>query len=144
MTKKVLVEKVHEDALLPWFVTEGSAGADLFSYEDGTINPLERKVFKTGIKVAVPLGYEMQIRPRSGLASKYGITVLNSPGTIDSDYREEVEVLLINFGEKPYGVKKGDRIAQAVIQKVERLDYEETNELPRNKSRVGGFGSTGV
>ena len=139
----VEVLRVHELARLPSFGSAGAAGADLYAVESFRLNPGEIAAARTGIHVAVPTGYEMQIRPRSGLAAKYGITVLNSPGTVDSDYRGEVKVLLANTGSAPHEFIPGDRIAQAVILPVLKTTYVEVGELDATLRGDGGFGSTG-
>jgi dUTP pyrophosphatase len=139
----VEVLRVHELAKLPMFGTTGAAGADLTCIESHRLYPGEMHAFRTGLHVAVPPGYEMQIRPRSGLAAKYAITVLNAPGTIDSDYRGEVKVLLANTGHVPHDFIPGDRIAQAVIAPVLKTTYVEVSELDATMRGDGGFGSTG-
>lgn len=143
MSTVVRFVKLHPDAKAPVFQTDGSVGADLVSVEDVDIAPGKFRLVKTGLQVALPRGVEMQIRPRSGLAFKHGVTVLNTPGTIDSDYRGEVGVLLVNHGETSFTVSKGDRIAQAVLNKVVLANYKEARELPGTDRGEGGFGSTG-
>ncbi len=128
---------------LPIYATEGSAGADLKSVINYILEVGERKVIPTGIKMAIPNEYEVQIRPRSGLALKYGITMPNSPGTIDSDYRGEVGVILQNLGEEPFVINEGDRIAQMVLSKHSVADFIKVEKLDETE-RTGGFGSTGV
>lgn len=123
--------------------TVGSAGIDLRSNENLTISSEERVLIKTGLFIELPSGYEAQIRPRSGLAFKHGITVLNSPGTIDSDYRNEIAVILYNTGEK-FSIEKGDRIAQMVIQKVPEVTFVEVEELSETERGLNGCGSTGI
>jgi len=139
------VKKIYPDAILPSYAKEGDACMDLCSYEDYILKRGERKAIGTGLRFEIPSGYEMQVRPRSGAAIKYGITVLNTPGTVDSGYRGEVKVIMINLGEEPYSIHKGDRIAQAKISRVEDIviqeSIEELSETPRGS---GGFGSTGV
>jgi len=142
---KLFVKKT-EDALdlpLPARGTSHSAGLDLHAKINTTIKKGERTLVPCGIRVALPFGYEAQVRPRSGLALKYGVTVLNSPGTIDADYRGEVGVVLINHGGEDFEIVRGDRIAQMVIAKVEMLEPVETDELPETNRGDGGFGSTG-
>jgi dUTP pyrophosphatase len=133
-------------AILPAYETEGAAGMDLRALlpEDVTIAPLGRVKIPTGLFMEVPFGYEAQVRPRSGLAIRNGITVLNAPGTIDSDYRGEVEVILVNLGEEPFSIKNGDRIAQLVIAPVFRMPITEALSLGDTKRGAGGFGSTGI
>ena len=128
------------------YSTEGSAGIDLSSaiQEDVIIKPGERKLITTNLILAIPPGYEGQVRPRSGLALKYGITVLNSPGTIDSDYRGEVKALLVNFGTENFTVKFGDRIAQLIISKYEKVEPVLVTELSDTSRGTGGYGSTGI
>ncbi len=131
---------------LPQYMTEGSSGMDLFASleEEIVLHAGERKLIPTGISVAIPEGFEGQIRPRSGLAIQKGIGLVNGPGTIDSDYRGEVGVLLINFGKDPVTVRNGERIAQMVISRVFRSTLVEVDDLPPTRRQDGGFGSTGV
>ena len=131
---------------IPSYETEGSAGMDLRASIDAaiTLKPLERAIIKTGLYIALPIGFEAQVRPRSGLAAKKGITVLNSPGTVDADYRGEIGVILINLSNEEFVVNDGERIAQLVIAKHERLKWEEVAILDNTERGVGGFGSTGV
>ena len=137
---------VKEGALLPEFQTAGSAGADLRAYlsEPVTLAPMERKMIPTGLFVELPVDYELQVRPRSGLALKHGITVLNSPGTIDSDYRGEICVLLINLGTEPFTVQHGDRIAQAVVAPVVPVCFTQCSTLSQTARGMDGYGSTGI
>ena len=130
---------------LPAYATISSAGVDLRAFLDHPIDlkPLERKIIATGIKLALPEGYEAQIRPRSGLAAKHGISILNSPGTIDSDYRGEIGVILINLSNKVFTINRGDRIAQLVLTKYEKINWKIIKELPKTNRGFGGFGSTG-
>lgn len=128
---------------LPQQATAGAAGYDLASAEDAILQPMERRLFATGLRIAVPQGYECQLRPRSGLALKSGVTLPNTPATIDSDYRGEVKVALINLGSEPFAVTRGMRIAQMVFARVERASFETVDELPRSERGAGGFGSTG-
>jgi dUTP pyrophosphatase len=135
-----------QDLPLPSYATSGSSGLDLMAAieQDLTIEPGERKLIPTGIRIAVPSGFEAQIRPRSGLAIKHGITMVNTPGTIDSDYRGPVQVITINLGSEPYIVRRGDRIAQMVICPVVRARLIECPDLPDTARGDGGFGHTGV
>lgn len=130
---------------LPIYATKGSAGMDLRAnlQEDVVIAPGERKLISTGLKISLPVGYEAQIRPRSGLALKKGVTVLNSPGTVDSDYIGDIGVILINHGEESFTVSNGDRIAQMVIAKHETVEFEQVEGLDETERGAGGFGSTG-
>lgn len=134
----------NSDLELPSYATEGSAGIDLRSNMDITIPSGRYALVKTGISIALPKGYEAQIRPRSGLALKSGVTVLNSPGTIDSDYRGEIGVILINHSGHKFIIRRGDRIAQMVIAKYERVELELFYTLQETDRGAGGFGSTGV
>jgi len=143
---KIEKEKGCEDLPLPKAASQHSSGIDLFSAENKSIGIKkgEIKLISTGIKIALPIGFEAQIRPRSGLAYRYGITVLNTPGTIDSDYRGVIKVILINHGEDEFIVNRGDRIAQLVIQKIFHPFLIETDELDNTKRGIGGFGHTGI
>ena len=134
------------DLALPDYATAAAAGADLLAAIDGDVElgPLERRIVPTGISLALPVGFEAQVRPRSGLAAKHGVTVANAPGTIDADYRGEVGVILINLGREPFKVTRGMRIAQLVIARHARAIWREVGELDRTARGAGGFGSTGV
>lgn len=129
----------------PAYATELSAGVDLKANleESVTIGPLERTLVPTGLHIALPAGYEAQVRPRSGLAAKFGITVLNTPGTIDADYRGEIKVILVNLSNQPFEIVPGERIAQMVIARHEQAEWEEVEELDNTARGAGGFGSTG-
>ena len=142
MKVKIINKSDHP---LPNYETLESAGMDLRSNikTDITLKPNQRAIVPTGIFIALPKGYEAQVRSRSGLAAKYGVTVLNSPGTIDADYRGEIGVILINFSENDFIIKNGDRIAQIVIAEHERAIWEECNDLSKTERGSGGFGSTG-
>ena len=131
---------------LPTYATKASAGADLKAVLEAavTLQPLERKIVPTGLKIALPEGYEAQVRPRSGLAAKFGITVLNAPGTIDADYRGEIGVILVNLSNEDFTIQNGERIAQLVIAKHERAEWELTETLTDTERGEGGFGSTGT
>ena len=130
----------------PNYETEGAAGMDLRANieEAITLNPLERAIVKTGLFIALPVGFEAQVRPRSGLAAKKGITVLNSPGTIDADYRGKIGVILVNLSNAAFVINDGERIAQLIIAKHERVQWKEVEALNETERGVGGFGSTGV
>jgi len=142
---KVYVMK-KEGAKLPQYATEVASGMDLYAFieEPLTIRPLERVLIPTGIFLSIPKGFEGEIRPRSGLALRYGITVLNTPGTIDSDYRGEIKVLLINLGGEPFIINNGDRIAQIVFKSIAKAELEIVFRLPESERGEGGFGSTGI
>ncbi|MCX8147774.1 dUTP diphosphatase [Thermaurantimonas aggregans] len=131
--------------VLPEYQTIHSAGMDLRANlaESITLQPGERRLIPTGLRIALPDGFEAQVRPRSGLALKHGITCLNSPGTIDADYRGEIGVILINLGHEPFEIKPGDRIAQLVVAPYSRVEWVEVKELPASERGEGGFGSTG-
>lgn len=134
----------HGDGLpVPSRATAGSAGYDLASADQGTLAPLERRLFRSGFSIAVPPGYECQIRPRSGLALRHGITLPNTPATVDSDYRGELMVALINLGQEAFEVTRGMRIAQLVFCRVEAVEFRVADELPASDRGDGGFGSTG-
>ena len=134
----------HGEGLpLPAYATPGAAGMDVVAAEDLDLPPGARHAVATGFKVAIPDGYEIQVRPRSGLAYKYGVTVPNTPGTIDSDYRGELKILMINHGSDPFPVRRGERIAQLVPAAVTKADFDEVEELDSTTRGAGGFGSTG-
>ena len=130
---------------LPEYITEGSAGMDLRANlsDPVTLHPMERLLIPTGLFIELPLDYEAQVRPRSGLAIKYGITCLNSPGTVDADYRGELKVVLINLSNEDHTILHGDRIAQMVVNKVEKVKWKEVNKISATKRGEGGFGHTG-
>ncbi|AOF98941.1 dUTP diphosphatase family protein [Blastomonas sp. RAC04] len=135
----------HGDGLpLPVYATEGAAGMDVVAAEELDLLPGQRHAVATGFAIAIPDGYEVQVRPRSGLALKHGITVPNTPGTIDSDYRGELKVILINHGDAPFPIRRGDRIAQLVAAPVQRAGFVEVDDLDTTARGAGGFGSTGV
>lgn len=145
---RIVVKRLRKDqpVSLPRYMTEGASGMDLFASvdEEVRLEPGERGLIPTGISVAIPRGFEGQVRPRSGLALQKGLGVVNGPGTIDSDYRGEVCVLLINFGHEPVEIRGGDRIAQLVISQVFRATLVEADDLPPTERQGGGFGHTGV
>ncbi|MFN3650752.1 MAG: dUTP diphosphatase [Armatimonadota bacterium] len=134
-----------EDLPLPEYATPGSAGVDLRAAVSGEVvlQPGERQLVPTGLRIALPDGYEAQVRPRSGLAVRHGIGMVNAPGTIDSDYRGEIQVLLINLGQEPFTLRRGERIAQLVVAPVARVEWREVEELPDTERGAGGFGHTG-
>ena len=141
------IKVVSKSGFMPEYATEGSAGADLRAYlPDGpvTLMPGERRLVPTGLFFEIPEGYEVQVRPRSGLAAKNGVTVLNSPGTIDSDYRGEIKVILINLGNADFTINSGDRIAQMIVAPVTQASFTITESLSDTERGSGGFGSTGV
>ena len=141
---KILIKRLDPTVPLPSYARAGDAGADLATRIDFTINPGERMLVPTGISIALPNGYVALVHPRSGLAIKHGISMVNTPGTVDAGYRGELQVILINHDlTQPVSFKKGDRIAQLVIQKVERADFVEVSDLPGSDRSSGGFGSTG-
>ncbi|WP_379545452.1 dUTP diphosphatase [Qipengyuania sp. DSG2-2] len=134
----------HGEGLdLPTYATQGAAGMDVVSAEDAVIAPGARHAVATGLSVAIPMGYEIQVRPRSGLALKHGITVPNTPGTIDSDYRGELKVILINHGTQDFTIARGDRVAQLVVAPVTQGEWQEVDALDDTERGAGGFGSTG-
>ena len=144
----VKIKRVREGSDIPFprYMTSHSAGMDLYADIEGELilQPMERKLVPTGIAIALPDGFEAQIRPRSGLAINHGITLLNSPGTIDADYRGEISLIMINLCDKPFTVKRGDRIVQMVINKVYHASWEEVEALEDTKRGSGGFGHTGL
>ena len=144
-SRKVKVINKSGNAL-PAYATEFSAGLDVRSNNTDTIElkPLGRAIVPTGLYLEIPAGYEVQVRPRSGLAAKKGVTVLNAPGTIDADYRGEVCVILVNLGAEPFVIERGERIAQLVLARHEVIEWEEADELAESERGAGGFGSTGV
>jgi dUTP pyrophosphatase len=141
----VLIQRLpHGEGLpLPAPQTSGAAGVDIAAAEAATLGPMERRLFPTGFAVAIPEGFEIQIRPRSGLAIKHGITLPNTPATIDADYRGELKIGLINLGTEPFQVTRGMRIAQLVLARVETVQFQATESLPATSRGTGGFGSTG-
>lgn len=143
MEIKIINKSAHA---LPHYETLASAGMDLRANIEESIilKPLERTIVKTGLFIELPVGYEAQVRPRSGLAAKKGITVLNAPGTVDADYRGEVGVILVNLSNEEFTIENGERVAQLVIAKHERATWVEVNELSETARGAGGFGSTGV
>lgn len=143
MTIEIINKSKHP---LPKYQTEQSAGMDLYANLDEpiTLGSLERKIIPTGLFIALPKGYEAQIRPRSGLAAKHGITCLNSPGTIDADYRGEIGVILVNLSNEPFTINDGERIAQMVIAKHETVTWQEVEILDETERGAGGFGSSGT
>lgn len=141
---KIKVKKLHPLAIIPQYQTQGSAGFDFCSIQDITIKPQESALIKTGLAFEIENGYELQIRPRSGLALKNKITVLNSPGTIDSDYRGEIGIILINHSKEDFNIQCGDRIAQGIIAQVSFATFEEVTELSSTQRGEGGFGSSGI
>jgi len=142
---KVLIKKLDPKVELPVYKTEGSSGMDLMAFTDKPIKipPNSSALIPTGISLAIPNDVEIQIRPRSGLAAKSSIGVLNSPGTIDSDYRGEIKIILFNHGNKEFIIKNNDRVAQIILMPILKMDFEEVDELPETIRGSGGFGSTG-
>jgi dUTP pyrophosphatase len=144
VTEVLITRLPHADGLpLPSQATPGAAGYDIASADEGRLAPLERRLFHTGFAIAVPDGFECQIRPRSGLALRHGITLPNTPATIDSDYRGELQIMLVNLGADPFEVTRGMRIAQMIIARVERVSFRAVDALPDTARGAGGFGSTG-
>jgi len=141
---KVLFKKIDENATIPSYANPGDAGMDIYASEHATLRPGERKLIKTGLKMQLPPKTEAQIRPRSGLAIKNGITLLNTPGTIDEGYRGELGIIMINLGESHFEIEPGMRIAQMVISPVIQVETEEVQELSESERGEGGFGSTGA
>ena len=140
----IKIKKLNENAKIPKYAKFGDAGFDLCSVEDVVIDPCEYKLVSTGLAFEIPIGFEMQIRPRSGLAGKHGISIVNSPGTVDSGYRGDVGIIIINHGKQPFEIKKNDRIAQGVITEFECVQFKEVESLSESARGEGGFGHTGV
>ncbi len=142
---KVLVKKLNPEVKLPSYKTDGSSGMDLLAFINNpvTIKPGTSELIPTGISIAIPKNFEIQIRPRSGLAAKSSISVLNTPGTIDSDYRGEIKIILFNHSKKKFFVNKNDRVAQMVLVPISKIDFNEVDNLPNTLRGKGGFGSTG-
>ncbi|GEN82250.1 deoxyuridine 5'-triphosphate nucleotidohydrolase [Sporosarcina luteola] len=138
------VKLINEDALLPFQANPGDAGFDLFAIEEKLIRPGEAELISTGIKLELPQGTEAQVRPRSGLALKHSVTILNSPGTIDEGYRGEIKVILINHGKEDFKIEKQMRIAQMVIAPIAKVNITQVEELSNSERGFGGFGSSGV
>ena len=143
MTLKIQIKKTS-DTKTPFYAHKGDSGVDLYAAEEHLLGPMERKLVPTGIRIVIPYGYEAQIRPKSGLALQHGISHANSVGTIDSSYRGEIKIPMINLGSKPYKIEKGKKIAQMVFAKVEEAVFEEVGELSATTRNEGGFGSTGL
>ena len=143
---KVLLSKLNERAIIPEYHTVGASGCDICACLEAAVEvkPGDRVAVSTGLAVSVPRGFEIQVRPRSGLAIKHGLTVVNAPGTIDSDYRGEIKILLINLGHSPVVIEPGMRIAQLVLAAVERIEWSDNEDLDATARGAGGFGSTGV
>lgn len=141
---RVPVQKLRPHAVIPAYAHPGDAGVDLYAAEDLTLKPGERALTPTGIAVAIPDGYEGQVRPKSGLALKQGLSVVNTPGTVDAGYRGEVGVILINLGQEAVEIRRGQKIAQMVFTKVERASFEVVEKLDDTSRGAGGFGSTGI
>ena len=143
---KIQIKKLSNDVLIPKYETPGSSGMDIAAYieQEITINSGDKVLIPTGFSLSIPQGYEVQIRPRSGLAAKKSITVLNTPGTIDADYRGEIKVILINLGKDKFIVKRGERVAQMVVCPVTQVKLEEVKKLSSTDRGTGGFGSTGT
>lgn len=143
---KLYIKRLQNDLPLPKYMTSGAAGMDLYAgvSEDTVLKKGEIKLIPTGIAISIEEGYEAQIRPRSGLALKNGISLVNTPGTIDSDYRGEINLIMINFSEEDFIIKRGDRVAQMVINKIKRPDIIEVETLDNTERATGGFGSTGL
>ena len=145
---EIYIKRIRKDhpVPVPQYMTAGASGMDLFASleEEISLEPGERKLIPTGIAVAIPKGFEGQVRPRSGLAIQKGVGIVNGPGTIDSDYRGEIGVLLINFGKEPFTIRDGERIAQMVISQVFRATLIEVDDLPLTQRQGGGFGHTGI
>jgi dUTP pyrophosphatase len=143
-TTQIRIKRLTPTAIIPRYQTDGAAGMDLHADDEVTLWPGDRRAVKTGIAVAIPPGHEGQVRPRSGLAARFGVTVLNSPGTIDSDYRGEVCVILVNHGQQEWRFERGERVAQLVIAPVARAEMVDVDDLDETTRGSGGLGSTGT
>lgn len=143
MMVDVKIEKVHKDAIIPTYAHHDDACCDLYVVEDYIVPVGQRRLLRTGIAIEIPTGFEVQIRPRSGLAWKQGLTLVNAPGTVDAQYRNEIKLLAINLGEKPVTFRKGDRAAQMCIKPVYRFNFNEVDKLSDSERGLGGWGSTG-
>ena len=143
---KILIKKLSKEAIIPKYETSGSSGMDISANLDKEVEifPGEKAIIPSGFSLSIPQGFEIQIRPRSGLAAKSGISVLNTPGTIDADYRGEIKVILINLSKEKFTVQNGMRIAQMIVSPVVQAKLEEVEELPKTSRGSGGFGSTGI
>jgi len=141
---KIKVKRLHPDAIMPHYVHKGDAGMDVYSIEDVLLEKGGIKLVPTGLSFEIPISYEIQVRPKSGLALKHGITLTNSPGTLDSCYRGELGVIMQNEGKEDYHIKKGEKIAQIVVARYEEAEIEEADELSETSRGEGGFGSTGL
>lgn len=137
---KVRIKKLVSDARIPTYASSGASGADLYSVIDTNISPNKFSLIPTGIAIEMPPGFEAQIRPRSGIALNYGVTILNAPGTIDADYRGEIKVVLVNLSEEEFNIKKGMRIAQMVFTQIEQANFEVVGEIEKTERNNGGFG----
>jgi len=144
MEIEVLIQKLHNDAVIPKYAHEGDAGVDLHSTIDYGLKPGEKALIPTGLKMAIPKGYEGQVRPKSGLALKSGITVLNTPGTVDAPYRGEVGVIVINHSKDPYQIRKGEKIAQMIFNEIKYANFKVVDSLNETSRGEGGYGSTGL
>jgi dUTP pyrophosphatase len=141
---RVFIKRLDKNAKMPQYAHEGDAGVDLFANQEMTIKPGQIALVPTGIRIALPQGFEAQVRPKSGLALNHGITVLNTPGTIDACYRGEIGVIVVNHGKEPFKVERGKKIAQMVFSKVEKAELKEVRELDETTRGDNGFGSTGL
>ena len=141
---EIKIKRLHEDAIIPTYAHDDDACCDVYSLETGVLRPGDYARFRTGIAIEIPSGWEVQVRSRSGMAFKYGVKVLNAPGTVDAQFRNEIMILLINHGDQLYKVMKGDRIAQMCVKPVYKMEFTEVNELSESDRGLGGWGSTGV
>lgn len=144
MVIPIKIKKLSEDAIIPHYAHEGDAGMDVYSIENITLKPRERALIKTGLSFEIPKGFEIQVRPKSGLALKYGLTIVNTPGTLDSGYRGELGIILLNTNNQDYEIKKGEKIAQIILARYEEAQIQEVTELTDTSRGEGGFGSTGL
>jgi dUTP pyrophosphatase len=144
MVIPIKIKKLHSDAIIPHYAHDGDSGMDVYSTEDIVIMHYKRILVPTGISFEIPKGFEIQVRPKSGLALNHGLTLLNTPGTLDSGYRGELKILIFNTSDQPYEVKKGEKIAQIILARYEQAEIQEVNDLGDSSRGEGGFGSTGL
>jgi len=140
----IKIKKLHPEAIMPHYTHDGDAGMDVYSTEDLILLPTQRKLIPTGLSFEIPKGFEIQIRPKSGLALKHGLTIINTPGTLDSGYRGELGIILLNTGEAPYEIKKSEKIAQIILARYEEAEIQEVKELGDSSRGAEGYGSTGL
>jgi len=144
MVIPIKIKKLHPNAIMPHYAHEGDAGMDVYSTKDVILLPSQRRLIPTGLSFQIPKGFEIQIRPKSGLALKHGLTIVNTPGTLDSGYRGELGIILLNTGEAPYEIKKAEKVAQIILARYEEAEIQEVHELGDSSRGISGYGSTGL